>query len=127
MGHFGGDLYGKRRTRNIDGWLLKQPGYDGKWCDKWLQWFTFSIQHVFEDAAAWNLDFRKTVRTLKIPVHFLQGHHDYDTPWPLVKADASKLRAPRNQFVWFEKSSHFPFYEEREKFNAAMIEILNAG
>ena len=28
----------------------------------------------------------------------------------------SRVQAPRKEFVWFENSGHFPFFEEQQKF-----------
>jgi pimeloyl-ACP methyl ester carboxylesterase len=34
------------------------------------------------------------------------------------------LTAPRKQLVWFERSSHMPNTEERDKFNEFMINTV---
>jgi pimeloyl-ACP methyl ester carboxylesterase len=123
MGYFGGELYQKRGSDEIDDWLLGQPVYQGKWGRKWEKGLTFSAR-IFEDPAAWRLDFRESARSVDVPVYFLQGHHDYDTPWPLVAEYAPILAAPRRELIWFENSAHFPFYEEPDLFNEVLVTVV---
>jgi proline iminopeptidase len=126
MGYFGGDLYRKHSSDEIDHWLRDQDVYKGEWWTKWNAGLEFSKEIFNIDDDAWTLDFRKTVTSVTVPVYFLQGRHDNDTPSPLVEAYAKTLEAPRKFLIWFENSSHFPFYEEPEAFNRAMVEIVRA-
>jgi len=123
MGYFGGDLYGKHGTDQIDNWMLNQPVYLGKWGTKWINGNDFS-KRVWDDDDAWKLDFRQSVTTLDIPAFFLHGRHDYDTPGSLVQAYVPTLDAPQKELIWFENSAHFPFYEESERFNQIMIDVV---
>lgn len=125
MVHFGGELYKKKSADEIDRWMLRQPVYQRKWATKWLKGLEFSST-VWNDSAAWKLDFGQSIKTLKIPAFFLQGRHDYDTPWRLVEKYVPTLNSPLKQLVWFKKSAHFPFYEESELFNETMIEVVKA-
>jgi len=31
------------------------------------------------------------------------------------------MRAPQQEIVWFENSSHFPFYQEKQKFTDELV------
>jgi pimeloyl-ACP methyl ester carboxylesterase len=126
MEYFGGDLYHKHSTSEIEEWMRCQPVYQGKWWKKWLRGLDFS-NRIWDDPAAWTLDFRRSVTSVDVPAYFLQGRHDYDTPWPLVEAYARTLQAPEKKLIWFEQSSHFPFYEESDRFNRAMVEVVKAN
>jgi pimeloyl-ACP methyl ester carboxylesterase len=60
---------------------------------------------------------------LEVPVFFLQGRHDYNTPAGLVERYYEVLEAPRGKhLVWFEESAHRPHLEETEKFARVLIE-----
>jgi hypothetical protein len=37
------------------------------------------------------------------------------------------LKVPRKQLVWFERSAHMPNTEERDTFNAFMIDTVRPG
>ncbi len=125
-GYFGGSLYGKRGGGEIETWLLEQPVYRGRWGRKWRAGLAFSGK-VLDDPAAWRLDFRTSVPEVRVPAYFLQGRHDYETPAPLVEAYAAALKAPRKELVWFEKSAHFPFYEQSAEFNRALVRVLKTS
>ena len=64
------------------------------------------------------------VPEVKIPVYFCLGRHDYEVPSGLSARYFDALRAPRKRLVWFERSSHMPNTEERDKFNRFMIDTV---
>lgn len=55
------------------------------------------------------------------PVFFFEGRQDPDCRPSLVLDYARKLNAPHKDFVWFEHSGHFPFYEESARFSEELI------
>ncbi len=64
---------------------------------------------------------------LDVPVYFLTGRHDYNTPFELVEEYFEVLEAPHKEIVWFEHSAHSPNLEEPERYQAVLIdEILPA-
>jgi pimeloyl-ACP methyl ester carboxylesterase len=72
----------------------------------------------------WNIDFRKQVPELKVPVYFFIGRYDYVTPWEMALEYFDMLKAPVKKVIWFEKSAHRPDIEEPEKFQQSLINIL---
>jgi pimeloyl-ACP methyl ester carboxylesterase len=56
------------------------------------------------------------VLEVDVPVYFLMGRHDRVTPLALVEEYCEVLKAPHKQIIGFEKSAHFPFFEEPESF-----------
>lgn len=65
----------------------------------------------------------QNVLQLPIPVFFLIGRHDWNTPSTLAAAYLNRLCAPAKGLIWFERSAHFPFLEEPEKFHQEMLKI----
>lgn len=61
--------------------------------------------------------------TLDVPIAFFLGRHDFTTPSSLAAAYLGRLEAPYERVVWFEKSAHFPFLTEPEKFHRAMLDL----
>lgn len=60
-----------------------------------------------------NFDFRKTLKTLPMPILIIAGRYDrVAVPWMQVKY---KYYCPQAQFVMFENSGHNPQVEEPEK------------
>jgi pimeloyl-ACP methyl ester carboxylesterase len=67
--------------------------------------------------------FEETLR-LDVPVYFLNGALDYNTPASLTQQYFNLLEAPRGKhLVIFESSAHTPFLGEAEKFNEVLVGI----
>jgi len=64
------------------------------------------------------------VPEVKVPVYFLMGRHDYNWSAELAKNYFDVLKAPKKEFIWFEKSAHAPNGEEATKFNKIIIEKI---
>jgi pimeloyl-ACP methyl ester carboxylesterase len=64
------------------------------------------------------------VTSVRVPVYFFQGRHDYVTPSELVEEYLEKLQAPSKKLVWFENSAHYPFFEEPGRFTSEMAAVL---
>jgi pimeloyl-ACP methyl ester carboxylesterase len=84
---------------------------------------------IFQSVNALYLELSQTdlfveVRQINIPVYFCLGRHDYEVPSVLSAKYFEVLKAPRKQLVWFERSSHMPNTEEKDKFNAFMIDTV---
>lgn len=58
----------------------------------------------------------------RVPIFMLEGRHDPYTPSSVAKEFFDKVNAPDKQFVWFEKSGHFPFAEEPSEFTAVLTQ-----
>jgi pimeloyl-ACP methyl ester carboxylesterase len=63
------------------------------------------------------------VTSVDVPVYFFTGRHDYTTPFELIDEYLGVIDAPAKTMVWFEKSAHFPFYEEPERFAEQMKRV----
>ena len=63
------------------------------------------------------------IPALEVPVFFLLGRHDFNTPSRLAAEYLDRLSAPLKRVVWFEKSAHFPFFEEPARFHEEMLRI----
>jgi pimeloyl-ACP methyl ester carboxylesterase len=60
----------------------------------------------------------------QIPVYLIQGKHDYNCPTELVQEYFNQISAPQKQLILFENSAHNPIFEESERFNEKVVEIL---
>jgi pimeloyl-ACP methyl ester carboxylesterase len=61
--------------------------------------------------------------TLKVPVFLFLGRYDYNTPSATASAYLDSLAAPLKGAVWFERSAHFPFFEEPERFHQELRRV----
>ena len=67
-------------------------------------------------------NFFESLTEVKIPVYFIHGKDDYVINYALTKKYFEMLKAPKKQFYTFEKSAHFPSFEEPDRFHTIMIE-----
>ncbi|MGG2094639.1 alpha/beta hydrolase [Bacillus sp. S13(2024)] len=56
------------------------------------------------------------VTKLKLPCYFVMGKYDYMTSSSAAKKYFDMIEADKKEFIAFEKSAHYPQFEEKEKF-----------
>lgn len=61
--------------------------------------------------------------TVSVPVFLFLGRYDYNTPSALAASYVDSLVAPLKGVVWFERSAHFPFFEEPERFGLELRRV----
>jgi pimeloyl-ACP methyl ester carboxylesterase len=61
---------------------------------------------------------------LDVPVFFLTGRRDWNTPAVLVEEWAAQLEAPHVEIVWLDEVGHMAPIEAPEAFQRALIEKL---
>ena len=59
----------------------------------------------------------REVLSLQVPVYFLLGRHDLNTPSTLAARYLDDLDAPLKKLVWMEDSAHFPFWTQADAFH----------
>ena len=73
------------------------------------------------------IDLRKEVPRINVPILMIAGRYDYNTPCTLAEAYFNQLAAPKKKFVWFENSAHSPCFEEPAKFADEVSNFFLAG
>ena len=84
--------------------------------------FQFTLDAMWSDVSTLNL--LTLVPALQMPVFFFVGALDRWVPAETSMDYFDALTAPSKQLVYFAKSGHEPFVDQREKFNRTMIEIV---
>jgi pimeloyl-ACP methyl ester carboxylesterase len=82
----------------------------------------FSLRTLWREVSQLNLE--KSAPELKVPVFFFIGRHDHQVACETSAAYFDKLVAPSKKLVWFEESAHMPPFEEPDKFNALMTDLV---
>ena len=75
----------------------------------------FAPQLAKVDLDQLGLDFR-------VPIFFFEGRQDPFCRPSLIWDYHQTITAPHKEFIWFENSSHFPFYEEQQKFSEELVQ-----
>ena len=73
------------------------------------------------DVIAGPLD--REILSVDVPVFFLLGRHDLNTPSSLAARYLDDLEAPLKKLVWMEESAHFPFWTEADAFHEELRRV----
>lgn len=64
------------------------------------------------------------VKKLEIPFYFVMGKYDYNTTYNAASIYFDKIEDEQKEFITFEKSAHYPHFEEKERFNEWMTDTF---
>jgi pimeloyl-ACP methyl ester carboxylesterase len=121
LNKFGGALYNQTSLWPLIKYLFRAPEYTLRDCIKFLQGTVFTLNSLWE-LIIQEIDLTKNALKFSVPVYFILGRYDYNTPFELAEEYFKKIQAPKKELIWFEKSAHSPNFEEPEKFDEVMIE-----
>lgn len=122
----GGERYGKTNYTDWIFSILFSREYSFLDLVKYSRASGFSAGNIIYDPDFNNYDFFKQVPEIKVPVFFISGASDYNTPWELVERYNNQLKAPHKEFIKFERSGHSPVFEEPERFNQEIVRIYKS-
>jgi pimeloyl-ACP methyl ester carboxylesterase len=120
----GGERYAK--TNYVDWisdiWFSKEYTFLDLF--KWSKGSASVAGQMLKDPAFESFNFFEEIPTVKIPVIFISGNHDFNTPWPLVEEYYNVLKAPSKEFILIDKAGHSPCFEQPDFFNQILQEKL---
>ncbi|OQR56489.1 alpha/beta hydrolase [Bacillus sp. CDB3] len=64
------------------------------------------------------------VTKMNLSLFFLMGKYDYNTSFHAAKTYFDAIEADQKEFITFEKSAHYPQFEEKEKFYKWMCDTF---
>ena len=119
---FGGEIHRQTRADDLLPRAFASPQYSLLDDLDIVRGADFSSKYLWRSAYRLNL-FQSAPR-FDLPVFFLSGRHDYAVTATVAHRYFEAIAAPRGkQFIWFELSSHYPNFEEPEKFRKVMQRI----
>lgn len=124
MTKYGGEDYGESDgiIKAVVMPILRSPEYSLLDLWKYYKGAFFSLEALWDEVVDYDLSV--SVPELKVPVYLTEGRHDQNTPIPIAQDWFDKLKAPRKQWIWFEKSAHSPIKNEPEAWGAAVRGII---
>jgi proline iminopeptidase len=120
----GGERYNKTNYNDWIFQMLMSDEYSLTDLINWSRASAITAGKMFRDPDFNNFDLRKDIPAVQIPVYFISGLYDYNTPWPLVKQYYEQLQANQKDFFLFQKSGHSVLFEESVKFNALVKRLF---
>ena len=121
VGKYGGEVYGSSKGAFplVISRLIRSTEYSLTDRVNFLRGIFASIRLIWQELLTVNLI--EQAASLKVPVYFVLGKHDYEVPSKVAEKYFEILDAPHKELVWFENSAHFPNVEENEKFIDLLI------
>jgi pimeloyl-ACP methyl ester carboxylesterase len=124
LGKYGGEVYRNSRggffitVRS----LLEATEY--RWIDRinFFRGIFASMRLLWPQIL--NVNLMEQASELKVPVYFLEGRHDYESPSLLAEQYYEALKAPSKKLIWFENSAHILNAEEAGKFNEFFVNLV---
>jgi pimeloyl-ACP methyl ester carboxylesterase len=116
LGKYGGELYGssKGAFSIVIGCLIRSTEYSLIDKVNFFRGIFASIRLIWPELMT--INFMEQAPSLKVPVYFVLGKHDYEVPFKVAEKYFEVLEAPHKELIWFENSAHFPNVEENEKY-----------
>ncbi len=93
---------------------------------EYIQWLDGALRHagpIWDVSEEHDIDYRKEITSVDVPIYFFAGRNDYTTPLVLIEDYFERIEAPKKELIIFENSAHTPFLGEREKFYKEVINI----
>jgi pimeloyl-ACP methyl ester carboxylesterase len=72
----------------------------------------------------WNVALDTTRTAFQIPVFFISGEFDYNTPVSLVERYYHQITAPKKDFVRISQCGHFVNFESPIEFNNEVVRLF---
>jgi pimeloyl-ACP methyl ester carboxylesterase len=69
-------------------------------------------------------DARNYGTAYSVPVYYIMGENDYQTPYPLAKAFFEELSAPVKRFFSVPDAGHFTMLDNKEEFTRILLEEI---
>lgn len=89
--------------------------------DGFLQW-SKTWSPVWKEVTT--IDLPMTLKQVDCPIYFFVGKNDIQTSTRITKAYYESLKAPKKEVREFEQSGHQIHHDEPQKFQAAILQIL---
>jgi proline iminopeptidase len=67
------------------------------------------------------VDLKQLGPDFRAPIFFFEGKYDPYCRPALIWEYLQTIKAPEKEFIWFDRSGHFPFYEEPQRFSDQLI------
>lgn len=119
---FGGVYHTATNQNHEIGMLLKAQEYSLVDFAFWPFGSSASLQTLWPELMQVNV--MESVPRIDVPVYFLVGRHDYNSPFELTQEYFERLDAPQGkQLIWFENAAHDIFFDEPETLVNTLVEI----
>jgi proline iminopeptidase len=117
---YNGGWYGRPDFRlwfSLPDWA---PEYTAREVEAYMRGVRWGGEQLAAKAVLLNLS--DIGRDFTVPIIVLQGRYDLHTPYASARDYVATLRAPHKRFITFERSAHYPMFEEPGRFLVTLVQ-----
>lgn len=103
----------------------KSPYYSDADVQKYMPGMALSSQGVEVPEIIGNYDLFASHPSVDIPIHFITGAQDYNTPAKLAREYYEFIKAPAKSFTEIEGAAHMVLFDQPEAWAKALVNIKN--
>lgn len=124
LGYFGGSVYGARGMSRFIRKFLTSPEYSLADIVRFFKSLNAPSRNKLSQEEFLKTNLFDTIREIDVPVYFFLGRHDFQVASVVAERFFHTIKAPKKELVWFEQSAHSACFEEAEKFNRLMRDMV---
>lgn len=117
---FDGGWYGQKDLRLLYTLPTLAPEYTNRDLRAWIGANTWVGEQMYREL--FSDDLHSLGRDFEIPIVFILGRHDLDTPYEDAVNYFEWLNAPAKKLITFERSAHFVMLEEPGRFIVTLVQ-----
>ncbi len=124
LDYFGGVIYGSKSIGMFISRYFTSPEYNFVDIIRFFKSLNTPARSKLLYGEFLKTDLFKTIKKVEIPVYFFHGRHDYQVASVVTEKFFHEIMAPKKELIWFEQSAHCACFEEAEKFNSLMVNMV---
>lgn len=117
---FDGGWYGQKDLRLLYTLPALAPEYTSRDLHAWIEANTWVGEQIYKEL--FTDDLHSLGREFQVPIVFMLGRHDLDTPYEDAVKYFEWLNAPAKKLITFERSAHFVMLEEPGRFLVTLVQ-----
>lgn len=122
--HFGGAVYSSKGIGGFIRKFLTAPEYSFADIIRFFKSLNAPARNNLSQEEFLKTNLMDTIRKMDVPVYFFLGRHDHQVVSTVAEKFFRTIQAPEKELVWFEYSAHSACFEEPDKFNRLMTEMV---
>lgn len=124
LNYFGGAVYGSKSMSQFILRFFTCPEYNLADIVRFFKSLNAPARNELSQGEFLKTDLFDIIKKIDVPVYFFLGRHDYQVASVVAKKFFHAIHAPQKTLIWFEHSAHSACFEEPEKFNRMMVNVV---
>lgn len=124
LNYFGGAIYGSKGMSKFILRFFTSPEYNLADIVRFFKSLNAPARNNLSQKEFLKINLFDAIKKIDVPIYFFLGLHDYQVASVVAEKFFHAIKAPRKELIWFEHSAHCACFEESEKFNRLMTDMV---